>query len=144
MAAIPEELCKSVNLEVVDLSFNLIVQIPQEISRLKALQTLNLDSNQLSVVPEALAECVKLKTLSLKNNRIQPKNPIDTKSQSIAPSVLETSSICILNLHGNKLLHKLDLMDMTGIDSFMERRKKLKDKEIQGGLHTDSSICGLD
>lgn len=86
-------------------------------------------------------ECPRLKTLSLRDNRIA--GTINDGKQSLPSSVLADSKIQVLNLDRNPLT-KLEFVAMKGADGFLERRKQLKDKGIQGGLPTDASICGLD
>lgn len=48
-----------------------------------------------------------------------------------------------LELAGN-VLDKTDLMGMEGVESFLSRREKSKNKSLQGGGMLDLSVCGLD
>lgn len=48
-----------------------------------------------------------------------------------------------LELAGN-LLDKKDFMQMEGVDAFLARREKNKNRNLQGGGMLTLSVCGLD
>jgi hypothetical protein len=91
-----------------------------------------------------LGQLSKLKAFSLKNNFIQVKstNFSTSNPQPIPASVFENTLLIDLNLHGNKLT-STQLNEFEGFDAFLERRKKVKNKNLYGGALTDMSICGL-
>ncbi|OQS02007.1 hypothetical protein THRCLA_05587 [Thraustotheca clavata] len=135
MEEFPLCICYVPNLEVVDLGANAIANVPDTIAQCTGLKELTLDNNQLTMLPAALAECPKLAALFVRNNRLG--------KTSISSAILAYSAIHIMQLEGNPMT-KYDLEEMEGIEAFLERRKKLKDKEIHGGLSTDVSLCGLE
>jgi Leucine-rich repeat (LRR) protein len=132
-------------LKELDLSDNKISNIPDHIKDLSELEDLKLDRNLLEELPQVLAKCGKLKTLSTRFNRLKgDKEKIKKRIyQCISSEILESSSVQILNLDGNPMT-KFDLEAMQGVEVFLQRRQLLKDKEIHGGLSTDTSLCGLD
>jgi len=68
----------------------------------------------------------------------------ETNPQPIPPEVFRDTSVVDLNLHGNRLTSTQlnELFD--GYHDFLERRKKIKSKGIDGGALTDLDVCGLD
>ncbi|CAM9638475.1 unnamed protein product, partial [Chrysoparadoxa australica] len=108
---------------------------------LTQLLELSLDGNKITVVEAYVAEMPKLKTLSLRHNKIGAQA---FGRQSLAAALFTSSQVEVLNLEGN-LLDKQALLAMDGVNAFLERRLKAKNKNIHGGAHfTDLSICGLD
>jgi Leucine-rich repeat (LRR) protein len=103
-----------------------------------------LDSNVIVSLREELGRLTKLKTLSLKNNYIQVKSTNFSASnpQPIPASVFENTLLIDLNLHGNKL-SSTQLNEFEGFEAFLERRKKVKSKNLYGGALVDMSVCGL-
>lgn len=63
--------------------------------------------------------------------------------QSISRALFVDSAVNSLELAGN-VLDKTDLMGMEGVESFLSRREKSKNKSLQGGGMLDLSVCGLD
>ncbi len=57
--------------------------------------------------------------------------------------MLSESTIVRLVLSGNPL-RKGEFMEMDGAPVFMDKRAKLKSKELHAGLFSDLSVCGLD
>jgi len=109
-----------------------------------SLTELNLDNNVIVSLPNEVGQLQKLKTLSLRNNYIQVKstNFSSTNPQPIPASVFESTLLIDLNLHGNKL-SSTQLNEFEGFNVFLERRKKVKNKNLYGGALTDMSLCGL-
>lgn len=68
---------------------------------------------------------------------------ISRARQSISRVLFVDSVVDSLELAGN-VLDKSDLMGMEGVDSFLARREKSKNKSLQGGGMLDLSVCGLD
>ncbi|KAL7551500.1 hypothetical protein ACHAWF_014690 [Thalassiosira exigua] len=145
-SSIPKQICdpKLSNLEKLDLSFNNLAAIPAEICNLAALTELNLDNNVITSLPAEIGQLKKLKALSLKNNYIQVKstNFSESNPQPIPASLFEDTLLIYLNLHGNKLT-STQLNEFGGFAVFLERRKKVKTKNLHGGALVDMSVCGL-
>lgn len=105
---------------------------------------LNLDNNVIVSLPNEIGQLKKLKSLSLKNNYIQVKstNFSEANPQPIPASLFENTPLIDLNLHGNKLT-STELNEFEGFNVFLERRKKVKTKNLYGGAMVDMSVCGL-
>ncbi|CAM9866504.1 unnamed protein product [Ascophyllum nodosum] len=129
-------------LQVLDLSTNGIDTLPPLAAALPSLAELILDGNALRTLGDELARPSKLKKLSVKSNRIGARDPV-TGGQSISQVLLTDSAVDSLELAGN-VLDKADLMDMEGVDAFLSRREKQKNKSLQGGGMLELSVCGLD
>jgi len=128
-------------LEKLDISNNNLAVLPEEISNLLNLSELNADDNAIVELPNGIGELKKLKTLSLKNNQISAGER--KKSYQPLPELLFTNTLLIdLNLHNNPL-SSTQFNEMNGTDSFLERRKKIKTKNIYGGALTNLDVCGL-
>lgn len=128
-------------LQSLDLSGCQIICIAEFIPGLIGLTELILDENQIEVVPPSIIVLRKLTTLSLKRNLLRATVQ-GSQEQSIAPELFTSTAVERLHLDGNPL-DKAELMQMRGFDTFLERRKKQKQKELQGGV-TNFSLCGLD
>lgn len=63
--------------------------------------------------------------------------------QAISRGLFADSRVESLDLEGN-ILDKADLMQMEGVDAFLARREKNKNKNLQGGGMLTLSVCGLD
>ena len=63
--------------------------------------------------------------------------------QAISQGVLAESPVESLELAGN-LLDKTDFMKMEGVDAFLARRERNKNRNLQGGGMLTLSVCGLD
>ncbi|TMW62297.1 hypothetical protein Poli38472_009790 [Pythium oligandrum] len=138
LSAIPQTITSLSQLKELDLSENQLSEIPQHINQLSELVDLSVDRNSIQILPSALVECPKLKVISARHNQLR-----GGKAQSIAESILKDSIVQIMNLEGNPMT-KFDLEAMEGCEAFLQRRTQLKNKEIHGGLSTDTSLCGLD
>lgn len=64
-------------------------------------------------------------------------------NQAISRGLFADSSVESLELAGN-VIDKTDLMRMEGVDAFLARREKNKNKNLQGGGMLTLSVCGLD
>lgn len=139
---VPNRLTK---LERIDFSNNNLAAIPEAISNLASLTELNLDNNVIVSLPDTIGELKKLKTLSLRNNQIQVSNTnfSDTNPQPLPVSLFEDTLLIDLNLHGNPL-SSTQLNEFEGYEKFLERRKKIKSKDIYGGALTNLDVCGLE
>ena len=113
------------------------------ISMLIALQLLNLDENQLVEIPESFSNLKALKKISLKKNMLIPKAP-STGKQSIPVSFFTETAVDTIDLEGNAYIKKADLMGFEGVDVFLERRRKSKDKAFAGGAMSDYSMFNID
>ncbi|KAJ0408552.1 hypothetical protein ATCC90586_009573 [Pythium insidiosum] len=139
LTSLPPSVLALTQLQELDLSQNELSSLTDNVSSLASLVELTLDQNRLTSLPSALAECPRLKVLSARQNQLRGR----ATPQSIAVALLASSKVQILNLDGNPMT-KIDLEAMEGVDAFLERRTQLKNKEIHGGLNTDTSLCGLD
>ena len=88
---------------------------------------------------------MKLKSLSLKNNKICVLNTSFTEKnpQPIPAELFTETPIIDLNLAGNRMTNT-QLNEFKGFEEFLERRQKLKSKNIYGGALTDLGVCGLE
>jgi len=112
------------------------------IGNLINLVVLLLDDNNLTEITNEFGTLIKLKKLSVKRNKLEQKSKSD--DQSISADLFTNTNLDDLNLEGNIKLTKNHVLNMTGVDAFMERRKKTKDKSFKGGALTDHSLFGLD
>lgn len=127
-------------LEKLDLSSNNLATVPETISNLPSLNELNLDNNVIVSLPSAIGKLSKLKVLSVRNNHISGKIP---NSPQPLPKELWVDTLLIdMNLHGNPMT-STELNAMDGFDTFLIRRRDVKNKDILGGAMTDLSVCGL-
>jgi Leucine-rich repeat (LRR) protein len=147
LGSVPRSIFSSglVKLEKLDLSNNQLAAISVEISTLKALTDLNLDSNMIVSLPDSIGLLSKLKALSLKGNKISvhttsfsAKNP-----QPLPASLFSQTPLIDLNLHGNPLT-STQLNQFEGFSSFLDRREKVKTKDLFGGAMTSYDVCGLE
>ena len=149
-----------VKLELLDLSNNNIEVLPTGIQHLVSLQQLNLDHNALLSLPNEIGKLFKLKSLSLQYNQIQrivqddnrttkynttttTTTTANTTTQPLPESLFTDTALIDLNLAGNPMTNT-QLNEFQGFSTFLERRQKLKSKNIYGGALTDLSVCGLD
>lgn len=113
------------------------------IAALVSLVNLSLDNNHIAEIPEETSNLKKLKQISLKNNRIQKKSITHPDQQSIHSSLFTMTLLDTIILTGNSELKKADLLGFEGIENFLERRKKSKQKSLHGGAMTDFDVFGL-
>ncbi|KAL9189766.1 hypothetical protein ACHAXT_009441 [Thalassiosira profunda] len=145
LSSIPKQICDpKLPIEKLDLSFNNLAAIPAEICNLASLVELNLDNNVVVSLPNEMGQLKKLKALSLKNNYIQVKstNFSESDPQPIPASLFTDTLLIDLNLHGNPMT-STQLNEFEGFPVFLERRKKVKTKNLHGGALVDMSVCGL-
>ena len=142
LSAIPISFRSLLSLTELNLSNNRIESLVG-IGELVALVSLNLNDNLLTELPDETNRLVKLKQISLKNNRIS-KNAFSYDGQSIPASFLLQTLVDNIDLGGNPGLTKAQVLEFDGIQAFIERRKKSKDKSFQGGAMTDFNLFGLD
>ena len=142
-------------LEKLDLSYNNLITIPTGISNLINLTEFNLDSNVLVSLPNEIGRLTKLKILSLRKNHISGNNTntntttattiwnATTNPQPLPQSLFTDTLLIDLNLHDNQNLTSTQLNSMDGYDTFLERRRRVKNKDLMGGALTDLDTCGL-
>lgn len=130
----------SLNLLVLDLSGNQIQSL-QGIAMVISLTDLCLDDNLISEIPEEVSSLSKLKRISLKRNRIGSK-AVTFDGQSIHEKVFTDSNIESIDLEGNPI-KKSTITNFNGVEAFLERRKKLKEKNLMMGASTDLELFGL-
>ena len=107
------------------------------------LVVLNLDQNNLVALPESFGNLKALKKLCAKNNMLIPKSPT-TGEQSIPVKFFTDTNVDTIELAGNTNITKALILKFEGIDTFLGRRTKSKEKSFQGGALTDMSLFGLD
>ena len=115
----------------------------EAIGMLISLQIVNLDENKLMEIPASFSNLRALKKISLKNNFLLPTAP-STGNQSIPATVFTETGMDTLDLAGNTNIRKADLMKFEGVDVFLDRRKKSKDKAFAGGAMSDYSMFNID
>jgi len=130
-----------------DLSNNDLASVPSSIANLVALTELNLSHNSIPQLCPEISKLQNLKSLSLEYNAIQVSNAnikwSEKNPQPLPKGLFEDTQIIDLNLKGNKI-NNTQLNDFDGFQVFLDRRQKLKSKNIYGGALTDLSVCGLD
>ena len=104
-------------------------------ANMQQLDTLDMDDNCISWIPPAMGSLPKLQTLMLRRNRIS----------ALPAELFNAPRLSRLRLEGNdESLTKSTIMQMSGIDAFIKRRKERLDKEIAGGvMGVDTSFLGL-
>lgn len=137
--AFPTEIFNLTHLTELNLSNNSIIVL-DGIGQLVSLVWLVLDHNAIAFIPHEIGNLTKLKHISLKFNSIAKK--IDNQ-QSISAELFTHTSTEEINLEGNSLKRE-DIMSFEGVDEFINRRKKNKDKLLQGGGMLDLSFFGLE
>lgn len=135
---LPPSMLSAFKLITLELSSNRIVSL-EGIGELVNLLDLYLDDNMITSLPEEISLLVKLKKLSLKRNKL---TIVPNKPQVIPASFLINSTLDNIDLDGNPL-NKADVLQLEGMDQFLERRKALKDKNMNGGALQDYSLFGL-
>ena len=132
-------------LEKLDLSFNQLAAIPAELCNLVGLTDLNLNNNVIVGLPDNMGNLKKLKVLSLKSNHISVSSTkwSETNPQPLPKALFVETPLIDLNLHGNPMT-STQLNEMEGIESFLERRQKVKTTTLLGGGLTNLDVCGLE
>ena len=135
-----------VTLVELDLSSNRLTDV-HGIGHLQYIVLLNLDDNLITTISSDIGLLTKLKCLSLQRNKLRAVNN-NTHNKELEPtfpsSLFVNTSVETIMLQGNDELSSRFVLSLDGIDSFLERRKKLKDKNFQGGAIVDFSLFGLD
>lgn len=139
---LPSELSPLANLKELNLSHNAI-ELLDGIGALISLTQIYLDHNKLREVPIEIENLTQLKLLSLKHNLIT-KRAVTREGQSLPPGLFTSTELNRLDLEGNASITKSEVLDFQGIESFLERRKKIKDKHVQGGALGDLSLFGIE
>ena len=124
------------NLHELNLSGNRLISTVG-IGNLTALVDLNLDNNNLSEIAVDMALCVRLKHVSLKNNKLSGKSE-DGTAQSIPAPIFTDTLLDELVLTGNTMLSRAMVWNFEGVEVFVERRKRIKDRNLAGGASIDS------
>ena len=137
---VPHVLSTLVNVIELNLGGNRI-ENTNGLGLLVALVDLNLDENALVEVSEDLGLLTNLRHLSLKLNKIG-KSAVTREGQSIPEFLFVNTALDSIDLSNNPLLTKAMVMDFAGVDVFLERRKRTKDKAFQGGAMLDVSLFG--
>ena len=141
-SGLPPALHTLINLTELNVNGNRIESMTG-IGLLVSLVNLSLDNNYIAEIPAEASNLTRLKQISLKNNRITKKSLQLPDQQSIPSSFFTNTSVDSITLTGNLDLKKADVLAFVGIESFMERRKKSKEKSLHGGAMTDLDVFGL-
>lgn len=91
--ALPSQIERLVNLEVLDVSMNRMTGIPVEIGKLSKLRVLDYSDNEIDTMPQEIANLAGLKELSLAGNNYR-QMPTD---------LLKINSLEVLDLSGNQI-----------------------------------------
>jgi Leucine-rich repeat (LRR) protein len=137
----PSELMGLSNLKELNLSNNAL-ELLDGIGVLVTLTHLYLDHNKLREVPIDIENLSQLKLLSLKWNLLT-KNAVTREGQSLPSGLFTSTELNRLELEGNSSIAKSEVLNFDGIDDFLERRKKVKDKHVHGGGLGDLSLFGI-
>lgn len=138
----PSELSNLTNLKELNLSNNGI-ELLEGIGLLTSLTQLYLDNNRLRELPEEIQNLSQLKLLSLKFN-LFTKRAVTREGQSFPSGLFLSTKLNRLDLEGNSSITKAEVLDFEGINAFLDRRKEVKDKHIQGGALGDLSLFGIE
>lgn len=142
LSAFPAVMRTLVSLVELNLANNRIDRVTG-IGDLVALVTLHLSDNRLCELPEEMSRLVKLRQIYLNNNRIA-KIASSHDGQSIPAAFFVHTQVDSIHLGGNPGLLQSYLLDFDGIQEFIDRRKKSKDKSFQGGALTEFGLFGLE
>lgn len=140
--SLPTMISSLINLTELDLSHNRL-ESTIGLGGLENLLQLKLDENLISEISIDLGNLSKLQYLSLRGNKLE-KTAKTREGQSIPSEVFENTALLTLDLGDNPHLKKQDIMAFSGIEDFLERRRRNKDKSLYGGALTEHSIFGLD
>lgn len=134
ISEIPIALTELINLESLDLSNNKIATIPDNLIIMKKLLFVNISHNKITVIPSNNWEKSQIIKLDLSYNDIE-----------IIPSeILGKSQITRLFLKENKKMTLKTLLNTEGYESYMKRRKSVKDQGFEHDLDISFTLCGLD
>ena len=139
---LPKSILVLTNLIELNLNSNRIATIIG-IGNLINLIDLFLDDNMITELPEEVSQLTKVKKISIKRNKITNISSINSSEQSIPSNLFTSTGILNIDLEGNPI-NKSDIMKFNGVESFLERRKSLKNKALLGGGLNDNSLFGLD
>jgi len=128
------------SLRVLTLNDNALDAIP-DMDQLVALVELYLDDCRLSELPLSISSCTRLKLVSLRRNRLGPR-AVTRDDQSIPEGLFTATAVDRINLEGNPL-SQAQASDMAGVEAFLSRRLRTKEKGMQGGAILDHSLFGL-
>ncbi|KAF0307648.1 Leucine-rich repeat-containing protein 57 [Amphibalanus amphitrite] len=118
LSELPGCLLSLPQLDVLDLSSNLITSVPASAAALRCSE-LNLNDNQINRVSAELADCERLKILRLESNCLS--------LDEFPARLLADSHVSLLALDGNVFEVK-QLAELDGYDKYMERYTATKKK----------------
>ena len=98
---------------------------------------LNLARNSIFVVPAEVGSLSRLKSLDLTSNRISGED------LTCLPTALFAECPVIDITLTNNQITPTQLGEFEGFEVFLERRTKLKKKDLAGGALTNLGVCGL-
>lgn len=141
-SGLPPSLHNLISLVELNLSGNRIQSLTG-VGHLVSLINLILDNNQIEEIPEEASNLKKLKQISLKGNKFKKKSASNPELQSIPASFFKLTLVDTINLAENTDVRQADILAFVGVDVFMERRKKSKEKSLQGGAMHDLDVFGI-
>jgi Leucine-rich repeat (LRR) protein len=141
LSAISSSILFLIHLKVLNVANNQLVTL-EGMENLLALEELNCDRNSIFELPEGLACSRSLRSVSVRFNQLASPEPLG--KQCIPQAILEGTALQSLQLEGNSLLSNNIVMNFKGMDAFIARRQKIKDKSFSGGALTNMSLFGLD
>lgn len=139
--AIPPVLSQLINVIELNLGGNRINDT-SGLGTLLALVDLNLDDNMIVELSPDMCSLANLRHLSVKGNQLGKNAITKPDEQSIPEGVFTETALDSIDLSKNPALTKAIVMDFKGVEVFLERRKKTKDKAFAGGALSDSSVFG--
>ncbi|HEY4383811.1 MAG TPA: leucine-rich repeat domain-containing protein, partial [Ktedonobacteraceae bacterium] len=94
LASLPDSLGQLSNLQVLDVTGNLLTSLPASIGNLHKLKKLYLDANLLTSLPETLGNLWHLEELHVDENRLT----------SLPETIEQLTNLKILNTYNNRLI----------------------------------------
>jgi Leucine-rich repeat (LRR) protein len=117
LTEIPDKIFTFKNLQVLNISSNLIKTIPHKISNLKNLQELYLDKNLITTLPPEFGNLINLRKLIISNNQIT----------ELPKTFYNLSKLEILNIAGNQLTEiPDDVVKLSNLEYLYLRNNKLR------------------
>lgn len=138
-----DSICNLTNLTELNLNSNKIITLVG-IGCLISLVELELNDNQISIIPPEVGNLTKLKMIALKRNVLLAYNKNADEYKSLPRELFVCTSLVSINLEGNMNLTKKDVMRFDGVSVFLDRRKKSKDRNLNGGALDDFGLFGLE
>lgn len=140
---VPVALFALSSLTELDLSNNRI-ESTEGLGSIISLVFLNLDNNQICEVTVDMCNLIHLQKISLAHNLIRKYtiNYDNNYEQSIPEAFFSNLSVDTINLTGNPLTNA-EVNEFKGVDSFLKRNQKQREKAALGGALSNFNVFGL-